>query len=157
LRIAFHQIILPDGVEQKVQAALVGVQAGKDANVKLDSEGGAEATTSKSRYGSVALSLGLAAFAAQDGDGDGGGPPVTAGNSRGFKAVGIIATAAARSRVLGYGVSAYGAGRSIYRNFMARGHEVVFPQNTAMEIGIGTRTSGQPEPAAKGSSTAGGQ
>lgn len=157
LRIAFHQVVLPDGVEQKVQAALVGVQAGKDANVKLDSEGGAEATTSKSRYGSLALSLGLAAMAAQDGDGDGGGPAVSAGNSRGFKAVGVIATVAARSRAIGYGVSAYGAGRSIYRNFVARGHEVVFPQNTAMEIGIGTRAAAEPEakPVAKPSSSAG--
>lgn len=50
LRIAFHQVVLPDGIEQKVQAALVGVQAGQDANLKLDSEGGAEASTPKSRY-----------------------------------------------------------------------------------------------------------
>jgi len=157
LRIAFHQVVLPDGVEQKVQAALVGVQAGKDANVKLDSEGGAEATTSKSRYGDLALSLGLAAIAAQDGDGDGGGPTVAAGNSRGFKAVGIITTVAARSRAFGYGVSAYGASRSIYRNLVARGHEVVFPQNTAMEIGIGTRaaTNPAPEPVAKSAPSAG--
>jgi hypothetical protein len=28
---------------------------------------------------------------------------------------------------------------SIYTHFIARGHDVVFPKNTAMEIGIGTR------------------
>ena len=141
LRIAFHQVVLPDGIEQKVQAALVGVQAGKDSNVKLDSEGGAEATTSKTRFASVGLALGLAALGSSDHDGDGGGPGVTAGNSRGFRLVGIIANALARSRGLGYATSAYGAGRSLYLNFLTRGHEVVFPKNTAMDIGVGTRVA----------------
>jgi hypothetical protein len=155
LRIAFHQVVLPDGVEQKVQAALVGVQAGKDGNVKLDSEGGAEATNSKSRYANVALSLGLAAIASSDGDGDGGGPAVSAGNSHGFKLVGIATTALARSRAVSYVTGAYGAGMSIYRNFVARGHEVEFPKNTAMEIGIGTRAA-VPAPATKASPSVGG-
>lgn len=142
LRIAFHQVALPDGVEQKVQAALVGVQSGKDANVKLDSEGGAEATNSKTRYASVALALGLAAVGSSDRDGDGGGPGVTAGNSPGFRLVGIVVNALARSRAFGYATGAYGAGRSLYNNFLTCGHEVVFPKNTAMDIGIGTRVAG---------------
>ena len=141
LRIAFHQVALPDGVEQKVQAALVGVQSGKDANVKLDSEGGAEATNSKTRYASVALALGLAAVGSSDRDGDGGGPAITAGNSRGFRLVGILVNALARSRAFGYATGAYGASRSLYNNFLTRGHEVVFPKNTAMDIGIGTRVA----------------
>ena len=58
LRIAFSELIAPDGIEQKVVSTLEGVQAVKDANVKLDSEGGAEATTSKSRYLATAVSLG---------------------------------------------------------------------------------------------------
>lgn len=36
-------------------------------------------------------------------------------------------------------MGAFGATRSIYVNFVARGHEVVFPKNTAMQIGVGTR------------------
>ena len=103
----------------------------------------------------MALSLGLAAIASSDGDGDGGGPAVSAGNSHGFKMVGIATTALARSRAVSYVTGAYGAGMSIYRNFVARGHEVVFPRNTAMEIGIGTRAAA-PEPATKSSPSAGG-
>jgi type IV secretory pathway VirB10-like protein len=141
LRVSFHEVQLPDGIEQKVQAALVAVQAGKDGNVKLDSEGGAEATTSKTRYASLGVALGLAAIGSSDRDGDGGGPAVTAGNSRGFRLVGIAVNAAARSRALGYATGAYGAGRSLYQNFLSRGHEVVFPKNTAMDIGVGTRVS----------------
>ena len=50
LRVPFLTLVPPDGIEQKVQTTLEGVQAGKNANVKLDSEGGAEATNPKSRY-----------------------------------------------------------------------------------------------------------
>ena len=45
------------------------MQSGKDANVKLDSEGGAEATTPKTRYLATAVSLTLAA-ASVSGDSD---------------------------------------------------------------------------------------
>jgi hypothetical protein len=159
LRIAFRQVALPDGVEQKVQAALVGVQAGTDGNVKLDSEGGAEATNSKSRYGKVALSMGLAFLSAQnvgDRDGDATNASGTtsgrmAGGVGGFKLVGAVVGAFVHSRAFGYSMGAYGASMSIYRNLVARGHEVVFPKNTAMEIGINTRaaTNPAPEPAGK--------
>jgi hypothetical protein len=152
LRIAFEQLVPPDGLEQKVQATLVGVQAGKDGSVKLDSEGGAEATTSKARYGSVALALGLAAASAHhegDHDGDGARPSGDttgrmAGGVGGFKLVGAILGACVQSRTFGYTMGAYGAGMSIYRNFMARGHEVVFPKNTAMQISIGSRAAVAP-------------
>jgi hypothetical protein len=152
LRIAFQEVVPPDGLEQKVQATLVGVQAGKASNVKLDSEGGAEATTSRSRYGAVALSLGLAAASVHhigDRDGDATSPSGTttgrmAGGVGGFKLVGAVAGVFVHSRAFGYSMGAYGAGMSIYRNFMARGHEVVFPKNTAMEIGIGTRAETVP-------------
>jgi hypothetical protein len=36
-------------------------------------------------------------------------------------------------------MGAFGAARSVYVHFIARGHEVVFPKNTAMQIGIGSR------------------
>jgi type IV secretory pathway VirB10-like protein len=141
LRIAFSELVPPDGVEQKVVTTLEGVQAGKDANVKLDSEGGAEATTSKSRYLGTAVSLGLAMVAARgghdhDGDGNNGAP---AGGLGGFKLVGMVMGAAVRSRAFGTTMGAYGAAVSVYSHFMARGREVEFPKNTAMQIGIGTR------------------
>ena len=145
LRIGFHQVVLPDGIEQKVEAALVGVQAGQDANVKLDSEGGAEASNAKSRYFTTTVSLGLAAIAGR-GDPDAKGPNAAgttggraAGGAGGFKVVGIVMGALVQSRAFGYAMGAYGAGRSIYQNFLTRGHEVVFPKNTAMDVAIGTR------------------
>jgi hypothetical protein len=148
LRIAFSELVPPDGIEQKIVSTLEGVQAGKDANVKLDSEGGAEATTSKSRYLGTAVSLGLAMLSAREGGdrdagkvhGDGGGS-AAAGGLGGFKLVGMIMGAAVRSRAFGTTMGAYGAAVSVYTNFMARGHEVEFPKNTAMQIGVGTRAA----------------
>ena len=152
---AFLTLVPPDGIQQKVQTTLEGVQAGKNANVKLDSEGGAEATNSKSRYMSTAISLGLAAMSAyQEGDRDhdnlSGSDPISrgAGGLGGFKLVGMALGLAVPSRALGYSMGAYGAGMSFYSHFIARGNEVVFPKNTAMQIGIGTRGSGTSAPPA---------
>ncbi len=144
LRIAFSELVPPDGVEQKVVATLEGVQAGKNANVKLDSEGGAEATTSKSRYLATALSVGLAG-AVEFGDGPwspehSGGRAADGAN--GFKVVGMVMGALVRSRAFGTTMGAYGAAASVYSHFIARGREVEFPKNTAMQIGIGTRAAG---------------
>ena len=50
LRFVFHDLVLPSGLDRKVSAVLAGVQAEKTANLKLDSEGGAQATSPKSRH-----------------------------------------------------------------------------------------------------------
>ena len=150
LRIEFRELVPPDGVQQQVEATLEGVQAGKNANVKLDSEGGAEATTSKTRYLATGISLVLAVASANtDNDaGHGGSGPGgdtggrVAGGANGFKLVGMALGLAVRSHALGYTIGAYGAGMSIYSNFLARGHDVVFPKNAAMEVGVGTRKEG---------------
>ena len=134
LRIAFTELVPPDGVEQKVVSTLEGVQAGKNASVKLDSEGGAEATTPKSRYLATTLSVGLAALSQGDDPSN-----QAAGGLGGFKVVGMVMGAAVRSRAFGATMGAYGAATSIYSHFIARGREVEFPKNTAMQIGIGTR------------------
>ncbi|HEY1938126.1 MAG TPA: hypothetical protein VGJ33_09345 [Candidatus Angelobacter sp.] len=141
LRIAFHEIVPPDGVPQKVVASLEGVQAGKDGNVKLDSEGGAEASTPKTRYLTTGLSVALAATSFHhDSDGnDGGESHGGGGGAAGFKLVGLALGYAVKSQAFGMAMGAYGASRSVYSHFIARGQNVVFPKNTAMQIGIGSR------------------
>ncbi len=142
LRIAFRQIVPPDGVAQKVVASLESVQAGKDGNVKLDSEGGAEASTPKTRYLSTALSLALATTSFrqhEDADDAGQSQHGVVGGAAGFKLVGIALGLVVKSQAFGMAMGAYGASRSVYTHFIARGQDVVFPQNTLMEIGIGSR------------------
>ncbi len=145
LRIAFREVVPPEGTAQRIVASLEGVESGKDSHVKLDSEGGAEASSPRTRYISTAISLALASTSfRQHNDADdvgqsqhGGG--AGAGGLAGFKLVGLVLGAAVKSQPFGMAMGAYGAGTSVYTHFIARGQDVVFPRNTVMEIGIGSR------------------
>ena len=145
LRFVFHDLVLPGGLDEKVDAVLGGVQSQRSDNLKLDSEGGAQATSPKTRYLQTGIALGLAAVSAA-GDGDADVLNKSAGGAGGFKLVGIVVGIVARSQPLGIAMGALGAGRSVYIHFVARGRDVVFPENTAMEIGIGVRTAPSEKP-----------
>lgn len=147
LRLVFHELVLPDGMEQRVVATLEGIQASKEQDVKLDSEGGAEANTPKTRYLQTGISVALAmASAHTDTDAKDGGVSGNTGNrvaggAGGFKLVGIVMGLVVHSQPFGMAMGAYGAGMSIYSHFISRGRDLVFPKNTAMEISIGPRPS----------------
>jgi hypothetical protein len=147
LRMVFHELVLPDGLEQKVETTLAGVQAGEGQHVKLDSEGGAEANAPKTRYLTTGVSLALAFVSARgdpdarNGEVNGNTNSRVAGGAGGFKLVGIAVGAFVHSQPLGMAMGAYGASMSVYSHFIARGRELVFPRNTAMEVAIGTRAS----------------
>jgi hypothetical protein len=153
LRIVFHELVLPDGIEQKVNASLEGVQAGKAQDLKLDSEGGAEANTPKTRYLSTGISVALA-LVSMGGDEDAGAGGNAGGNASnrmaggagGFKLVGMALGILVHSQPLGMAMGAYGASMSVYTHFIARGHDVVFPKNTSMEIGIGAGADPSAQP-----------
>jgi hypothetical protein len=150
LRMAFHELVLPDGIEQKVEASLAGVQAGKGQDVKLDSEGGAEANSPKSRYLTTGIAVALAFVSARgdpdarNGDVNGNTNSRLAGGAGGFKLVGIVMGVFIHSQPLGMAMGAYGASMSVYSHFIARGRDLVFPKNTAMEIAIGTHALAPP-------------
>lgn len=143
LRIVFHELLLPDGLQEKVDASLEGVQSNQNDHVKLDTEGGAQATSPKTRYLSTAISLGLAAMAfrgdpdATDGDSGGNTNSRIAGGATGYKLVGMVLGLAVHSQPLAMAMGAYGAGTSVYSHFIARGRDVTFAKNTAMEVGFG--------------------
>jgi hypothetical protein len=145
LRMVFHELLPPEGasgevVAQKVEANLEGVQAAAADNVALDAEGGATAGSPKSRYLLTTISVGLAAVSAGvGGDTLGDTSERAAGGAGGYKLIGIVLGAAVHSQPFGMAMGAFGASKSVYTHFIARGHEVVFPKNTAMQIGIGTR------------------
>jgi hypothetical protein len=143
LRVAFHDIETPDGLDQKVSAVMVGVAAAKAEHVELDSEGGAQATAPNTRYLSSALAVGLALASSQtDEDASGGGALAgktsdrAAGGAGGFKLIGLTLGIFVHSQPLGLAMGAAGAGRSIYRNFLGPGHELIFPKNTPMEFSV---------------------
>jgi len=145
LRISFHQVAPPNGMEQKVETNLEGVAVAKGEHLKLDSEGGAQVTTPRTRYLITGIQVMLAASQASP-DRDAGQGAQSAGEAgggaasgaSGFKFVGMIVGIAAHSRVVSAGLGSYGAAMSIYYHFLARGRDVVYPKDMAMIIGLGT-------------------
>src|ERR1700757_5088971 len=63
LRVIFNRIETPEGVVQPMQGNVEGVEADRRAGLKLDDEGGAQATDSKTRYLSTGVAILLAAAA----------------------------------------------------------------------------------------------
>ncbi len=150
LRILFHAVAPPNGLEQRVVTSLEGVAVAKGEHLKLDAEGGAQVTTPRTRYLTTGIQVMLAAASANpEGDhdlhgGGGGGGDIGGGaanGASGFHFVGMIIVMAARSRVVATGFGAYGAANSIYNHFLARGRDVVYPKNMAMVVGLGARES----------------
>ncbi|OFV83587.1 MAG: hypothetical protein A3D93_01845 [Acidobacteria bacterium RIFCSPHIGHO2_12_FULL_67_30] len=147
LRIAFRELIPLGGMEQTVAAAnLEGVQSGAEENVRLDVEGEARSTAPKRRYLSTGIAVALAVAAHKDSDvEDGvssGGTDASegiAGGAAGFRLPGMVVGALVPAQPLALGMGIYGASRTAYSSFVARGREVVFPKGTAMEIGFALR------------------
>jgi hypothetical protein len=76
------------------------------------------------------------AVASQDEDGGVLRQGVT---SNGFGLMARVATMAAASRDASTGFAAFAFSKSIYRRYIARGHEVSFPANTEMTIDLSRR------------------
>src|ERR1700674_3714009 len=146
LRIVFHQVVPPDGIEQKVQASLEGVEVAKGEHLSLDAEGGAQVTTPRTRYLTTGIAVALG-VTGTSGDRDAGAPGQSLGEAgkagargaSGFRLIGAVLTIAVHSRVVSGGFGMYGAATSVYYHFLARGRNVVYPKDMAMIIGLGTR------------------
>ena len=121
---------------------LEGVEVDRRANIQLDEEGGARTTDSKTRYLSTGLAVMLAAAAshteAERGTTETAGPGVrTAAGGSGFRLTGALLSLVAKSTPVSVAIGAYGASTSIYANFISRGHDVILPKDTPLEIGFG--------------------
>jgi hypothetical protein len=143
LRMIFEHIEVPGGNFQEVQGTVEGIEVDRASHLKLDEEGGARATDSKTRYLSTGVALLMAAAAAHPDVEHGavdqaGDPAVRAGaGASGFGLAGTLIGLAARSNAVSIAFSAYGASASIYTNFLSRGREVVLPKDAPLEIGLG--------------------
>ncbi|HEV2176548.1 MAG TPA: hypothetical protein VGW33_05010 [Terriglobia bacterium] len=157
LRFVFHKIDVGPGAPpapRKVEASLQGVDAPSSDHMKLDSEGGAHAVTSKTKYIAPAIDVVLAIGSLdgldphnrdriQDGLGP-QGPDVAGGAVRGGVGLGLVGTViglVAHYRPVSAAFAFYGAGWSVYTHVVARGNDVIFPKNTPMEIRFGTHQS----------------
>jgi hypothetical protein len=121
---------------------LEGVEVNRNSNMKLDEEGGARTTDSKRRYLSSGLAVLLAVAAShtemERGTTEAASPGVRgAAGISGARLTGALISLAGKSTPVSIAFGAYGASTSIYANFLSRGHDVVFPKDTPMEINFG--------------------
>ncbi|MGH9623656.1 MAG: hypothetical protein ACRD4G_04880, partial [Bryobacteraceae bacterium] len=126
-----------------VTAQVIAVQA-DPKKLKVDNEGGAHATSSKTRLLRPLIAAAVA-VKSMDNDtgkaasGGGAGSPNSAGLAlggfSGFGMFGLLAGDAPAG--IGMALGYYGLGWSVYSNVVARGSEVVFPKNTEIAIRFG--------------------
>jgi hypothetical protein len=144
LRFTFKEVQLASGIKTAMRGQLTAADAAKAGNVTIDEEGGAHATESKVKY-LAPLAIVLLAQATGESDEDGlrgsnsGGSVNNGVAGGGFGLMGRLLALSAGSRFVAYGIGYYGAARSIYSRFIARGHDVVFPKDTQIEITVGSR------------------
>jgi len=142
LRVVFNRIETPEGIIQSMQGSVEGIEANRHAGLSLDEEGGAQATDSKTRYLSTGVAVLLAAAASHTDNEHGttdaaGDPGVRAGAGvSGSGITGTLISLAAKSQPVSMAFAAWGAGTSVYNNFLSRGKDVTFVKDTPLEIGF---------------------
>jgi hypothetical protein len=141
LRFSFRSISAPDTAAaaqpaQPIEGSLSSIQGKQGQNVALDSEGGTRAQPDKGRF-LAPLVLGALTVAAAGGDNDDILQHGVASN--GFGIVTRVVTMATASRNASLGFAIFALSKSLYRRFIARGHEVSFPVNTELSISLSRR------------------
>jgi hypothetical protein len=156
LRFNFQRIDLPPEVAKlqsaqptpisKVQATLDAAEGSGPAPVKVDSEGGVQATESKTRFLAPLISLALASRAAdndtgrRDAGATGGEANISGRTLGGGLGFGLLGAAVSQSsRYVGMAFGYYGLAWSLYSNVIARGGEVEFEKDAMMDIKLGAR------------------
>jgi hypothetical protein len=139
LRVIFSRIETPEGVIQPMQGSVESVEADRRAGLRLDDEGGAQATDSKTRYLSTGVALLLAGAAShpdtEHGTTDAAGEPsVRAGAGvSGSGITGTVVSLAAKSQPVSMAFAAYGAGVSVQQLFVARERRCVRGKHAARD------------------------
>ena len=132
LRFTFQQVQFPEGVaaNRPVEGALAGATTQGTQSLNLDAEG---TITPKSQASAIAPLL-LTLLAGRALDNDGNLTVQTGVASNGFGLVGRVVGIATGNRNFAAGLGFYAAGLSFYQNFLTRGHDVIFPKDTRIEI-----------------------
>jgi hypothetical protein len=138
LRFSFRSVGTPTtaGAGQSIQSSLSSIQGQKGQNVAIDAEGGTRAQPDKGRFLAPLVLGGLAAVAAGGDNDDIINHGVT---SNGFGIPARILTMAATNNDAALGFAIFATAKSVYRRFLARGHELSFPTNTTLTIDLSRR------------------
>ena len=138
----FRELMVARGATQHVQGNVEELEADAEAHLTLDAEGGARASSPKSRFIFPAIAATVAGLSLhQDYNSRGVADQDIGGRAEaGAVGLGLIGTVLAQaSRPLASGMAFTGAGFSVYSTFLARGAEVALPAGTPMEVSLNTQ------------------
>jgi len=143
----FNQIILPGGETKNVRAALTGVDSDSSADLQMNSEGRVKPKPKDK----IVVPLILAFLATRPLDDDGGVASQGGKNFVGANGLGLIGNIigwAGGSSYIATGIGAYGTAVSLYRRWIASGHQVTFPRDTRLVVQATARKAAvlKPEP-----------
>jgi hypothetical protein len=143
----FKQIVLPDGQTQNVQAALTGADSASAAGLAMDSEG----KVKPKPQDKIVVPLILVLLATRPLDQEHGSNDMAGKNfvgANGFGLAGNLFSLAGGSPNVAAGIGAYGAAVSLYRRWIAHGHEVTFARDTRLVLQTTPRTAAvlKPQP-----------
>nr|MDQ2899440.1 hypothetical protein [Acidobacteriota bacterium] len=152
IRFSFQKVDLPPDTLRfvkasaepiKIAAKLESAEGGRTP-IKVDEEGGVKTDEPKTRLIAPAISVLIAAKTLDNDENRRGiheGESNPGGRSLGgFSGFGLLGTIAAQSsRNVGSALGFYGMAVSVYTNIVARGPEIEFADNAAMDIRFGSR------------------
>jgi hypothetical protein len=136
----FRQIKLPASAAQVVRGDLEGLEADFNEHLVLDSEGGTQVTSSKTRFIFPAIAAAVAGLSFHQDYNAQGVPDWDVGGraESGAVGLGLIGTVLTQigPRAFASSIAITGAAFSIYSTFIARGANVVLPANTPVRISL---------------------
>jgi hypothetical protein len=133
-----HKESTPQLLSRQIHGQMTAAEAAPGQEISLDSEGGAKAGSGTNKY-LEPLALGVLAAFSMDRVKGKKGVLKNGAVSNGFGVIARIATMAASNRALAQGFAYFALSKSVYRRWIAKGHEVTFPKDTRLEIELSER------------------
>jgi hypothetical protein len=144
LRFSFSRLDLPvaQAPQQsfEIHGHLTGAETAPGEHISMDEEGQAKASDSPAKYAEPALLAVLAAGAGPDDSHPGTAAPGAAGySSNGFGLIARIVSLSTRDTNVIQGFAYYSLAKSLYFNFLDKGHDTTFPHDTEVRVTLSER------------------
>lgn len=147
LRFAFRNLDLPTenaGPElTEIHGRLSGAETAPGQHVTIDEEGQVQAGDGPGKYAEPIVLALLAGAARGDpdhrGGGDGVGPGAQTVSSNGFGLIARVVSLSTQNTQVLQGFAYYSLAKSLYFNFVAKGHNTTFPHDTEIEVTLSER------------------
>jgi hypothetical protein len=145
LRLRFQKMELPDPFSMKnrqisVEAAVARVDVNRNVKIKIDDEGGMKSIEPRTRFiaPAVQMFLGVQALDETNNNAQSQSSNRVVRAIAGASGLGLVGSIAAQvSSEAATGIGFYGAAWSVFNHVVARGHNILLAQDTAVQIRFG--------------------